>query len=141
MGAASFFRMCLTLGQRYIEQAIVALEMQEQIAPSDTAAEHRYCSQAMNRLLPIDATEWLKQERAKVRAEFWGLISAARNVVDANTRERGRTSNAIVTPLDATMASLRNSLKQLPMMAAENETKLTGSREKETAWLIRSSTC
>lgn len=119
MGAASFFRMCLTLGQRYIEQAITALELQEQAAPSDTAAEHQYCSQTMNRLLPADATEWLKHERAKVRAEFWGLISAARNVVDANTRERGRTSD--VTPLDATMASLRNSLKQLPLMAAHPE--------------------
>lgn len=149
MGAASFFRMCLTLGQRYIEQAIAALEVLEQCAPRDTAAEHRYCSQVMSRLLPADATEWLKHERAKVRAEFWELISAARNVVETNTRERGRTSDAIVTPLDATMTSLRNSLKQLPLMAAhpelnllvaswferaENETKLTGSPEKEITY-------
>lgn len=121
MGPVSFFRMCLTLGERYIEQAIAALEMQQQLAPSDTAAEHRYCSETMSKLFPTDAAEWLKQERAKVRAEFWGLISEAKLAYDVYLRDREREGGGSATVMDLHMHNLRKAVRALPLTAAHPE--------------------
>jgi hypothetical protein len=120
MGAAPFFRMCLTLGQRYIEQAIAALEMQDQLAPHDAAAEHRYCSETTSRLLPTDLAAWLKAERSKVRTEFWGLLSAAKRAVEAHRRQREDGSQ---TPLllDVELSALRMEVTNLPLSAAHPE--------------------